>query len=154
MNTGVVRENLYCCNIVDPIVRFNYKNNIITLSVTFKDNVMFISSSRVLMLTSSFSSLSLVLFSFWTITTQKQESKELHDPHHELTNLTIGEKKPEKISSKFFFRLLFSNCINWWAHGEDRGIACFSLPYKNNSCSFPLMAFTVEGTELGEQQQK
>ena len=29
-----------------------------------------------------------------------------------------------------FFRLLFLNCINWWAHGEDRAIACFSLPYK------------------------
>ena len=23
-------------------------------------------------------------------------------------------------------RLLFPNCINWWAHGEDRAVACFS----------------------------
>ena len=30
----------------------------------------------------------------------------------------IGEKKPD-----FFFRLLFPNCINSWAHGEDRAIA-------------------------------
>ena len=28
------------------------------------------------------------------------------------------------------FRLLFPNCINWWAQGEDRAIACFSPPFK------------------------
>ena len=29
----------------------------------------------------------------------------------------------------FFFRL-FNNCINWWVHGEERAIACFSPPCK------------------------
>ena len=34
------------------------------------------------------------------------------------------------ITLTFLFRLLFLNFINWWAHGEDRAIACFTPPCK------------------------
>ena len=51
----------------------------------------------------------------------------------------IGEKKPEII----FFRLLFPNCINWWAHGEDRAIACFSPPCKIISLFFNLICVSI-----------
>ena len=32
----------------------------------------------------------------------------------------------EPVEALNFFRLIFPNCINWWAHGEDRAI-----PYSN-----------------------
>ena len=28
------------------------------------------------------------------------------------------------LKPQIFFRILFPNCINWWAHGEDRAISC------------------------------
>ena len=29
----------------------------------------------------------------------------------------------KRVKTGNFFRLLFPDCINWWAHGEDRAIA-------------------------------
>ena len=60
-----------------------------------------------------------------------------------LTALAIGKRAFMTVSQipgsnpvedlNFYFSLLFPNCINWRAHGEDRAVACFSPPYKRIS---------------------
>ena len=59
----------------------------------------------------------------------------------------IGEKKPEKnIQGSefffFFFRLLFPNYINWWAHGEDRAITHQSVSQSVSQSISPFQILT------------
>ena len=82
--------------------------------------------------------------------------KELHALHREPTNLCNWGKRsrkknsglqrdsnpwPPRIPVRCSYQPsyeathwepghFFPNCINWWAHGEDRAIACFSPPCK------------------------
>ena len=45
------------------------------------------------------------------------------------TGIRGGHGFESRRSPEFFFRLLFSKCINWWAHGEDRAIAHIQMPW-------------------------
>ena len=53
------------------------------------------------------------------------------------TSMHGGHGFESRCSPEFFSGFFFPNCINWWAHGEERAIACFSPPCKIISFILP-----------------
>ena len=63
----------------------------------------------------------------------------------------LGSNPVEALN--FYFSLLFPNCINWRAHGEDLVVACFSPPRK--IISFILSSVSqMSARNLGRQADR
>ena len=81
-----------------------------------------------------------------------------------LAALAIGKRASMTVSQipgsnpveamNFYFSLLFSNCINWRAHGEDRAVACFTPPFKRISFILSSVSQMFTRNSVGEQADR